>query len=237
MGSFTVTSFNARWAMTPNDVPYDLPDVLAGFDTDLIALQEVWVPTREPDRLRAAAEELGYRMCHVALSPSFVDPRPEIVDDPTRADGTWGIALLSRLPLESTRTVDLGRLVERLDVARRLAILATVTVDETPLNVVAHHLSFFTPNALAQLQRLGGYLPRDLPSVVAGDCNLWGPLALCALGGHRRAVRGRTWPAHRPHSQLDHILISSRIDVLSASVGPPVGSDHLPITAALGVRR
>ncbi len=233
--SFTVTSFNARWAMTPEDVPYDLAAVVTGFDTDLIALQEVWIPTDDPDRLRATAEKLGYRMFDVALSPSFVDPRPEIVEDPARADGTWGIVLLSRLPVPATRTVDLGRMVERLDVARRLAILATVVVDQTPVTVAAHHLSFFAPNALAQLQRLGGYLPGGMPSVVVGDCNLWGPLASGALGGHRRAVRGRTWPARRPHSQLDHVLVSPEIEVLAADVGPPTGSDHLPIAATLRV--
>ena len=67
---------------------------------------------------------------HVALTPSFVDPRPEITPDPARADGTWGVALLSRLPVLAVREVELGRAVERWDVAARPAILADVELDD-----------------------------------------------------------------------------------------------------------
>ena len=35
------------------------------------------------------------------------------------------------------------------------------------------------------------WMYRRLPSVVVGDCNLWGPPAALAVRGHRRAVRGR----------------------------------------------
>jgi endonuclease/exonuclease/phosphatase family metal-dependent hydrolase len=121
-------------------------------------------------------------------------------------------------------------------VADRYAILAEVVVGQVTITVVAVHLSFAIPNALAQLRRLGGYVPSHRPSVVAGDCNLWGPLATRTLGDHRRAVRGRTWPAARPHSQLDHILVSPTIAVERSRVLPPAGSDHLPVQARLSIR-
>ncbi|MCU1370921.1 MAG: metal-dependent hydrolase [Ilumatobacteraceae bacterium] len=235
MTTFSLTSFNARWGLTTDDEPFDLHAAVAGFDTDVVALQEVWEPDDGGSGLGAAAEAMGYHLVHVPLSPSRVSPRPEITPDPAAAAGTWGVALLSRLPVRSTRIVDLGRMVERWDVADRYAILAEVAVGSTPVTVTALHLSFALPNALAQLRRLGGYLPGHRPSVVIGDCNLWGPMAATVVRGHRRAVRGRTWPAARPHSQLDHILVSPSIRVVSSAVLPPAGSDHLPVQAELEV--
>lgn len=235
MTTFSLTSFNARWGLTTDDEPFDLHAVVAGFDTDLVSLQEVWEPTEGGSGLDAVAAHLGYHLVHVPLSPSSVHPAPRITANPSEADGTWGVVLLSRLPVTSTRIVDLGRAIERWDVADRYAILADVEVGGAAVSVSALHLSFTLPNAMAQLRRLGGYLPRHRPSVVAGDCNLWGPMAEAILGGHRRAVRGRTWPAHRPHSQLDHLLVSPSIRVLRSTVLPPAGSDHLPVQATLEV--
>lgn len=235
MTTFTLTSFNARWGLTATDEPFDLHAVVAGFDTDIVSLQEVWEPTEGGSGLDEAADGLGYRLVHVPLSPSLVHPAPAITEDPAEAAGTWGVALLSRLPVRATRIVDLGRAIERWDVAERYAILAEVDVGGTTVTVTALHLSFTLPNAIAQLRRLGGYIPGHRPSVVAGDCNLWGPMAEPALGGHRRAVRGRTWPAHRPHSQLDHILVSPSIRVRQAAVLAAAGSDHLPVQATLEI--
>lgn len=236
MTDFTLTSFNARWGLTVDDVPFDLPAAVRRFDTDLVSLQEVWEPHDGGSGLSQAAAELGYHLVHVPLSPSFVDPQPEITEDPARAAGTWGVALLSRLHVRSTRIVDLGRIVERWDVADRYAILAEVAIGDATATFTALHLSFALPNALAQLRRLHGYLPRHRASVVAGDCNLWGPLAVGTLSGHRRAVRGRTWPAARPHSQLDHVLVTPSIHVHSAAVLPPAGSDHRPVQVRLELR-
>jgi endonuclease/exonuclease/phosphatase family metal-dependent hydrolase len=235
MTSFSLTSFNTRWGLDAADEPFDLAAVVAAFDTDVVALQEVWEPSAGGSGLDAVADRLGYRLVHVPLSPSRVVPRPEITADPAEAAGTWGVALLSRLPIRSTRIVDLGRIVERWDVADRYAIVASVGVGDEEVTVTAIHLSFALPNALAQLRRLDGFLPSHRPSVVAGDCNLWGPLAAAAVHDHRRAVRGRTWPAARPHSQLDHILVSPSIRVLSSSVLAPAGSDHRPVRAELAI--
>jgi endonuclease/exonuclease/phosphatase family metal-dependent hydrolase len=51
-------------------------------------------------------------------------------------------------------------------------------------------------------------------------------------------VRGRTWPASRPHSQIDHILLRTNdgIEVVDHQVLPEVGSDHRPVRARLRVR-
>lgn len=232
---FTIASLNARWGLDVTDRPFGLAEAVAGFGTDVVAVQEVFEPDGAPHPLDTVARAGGYRRLGAALSPSFVAPRPEITRDPDLATGTWGIALLSRLPVLDVDLVDLGRAIDRWDVADRLAILARLDVDGEPVTVAAVHLSFALPNALAQLRTLHARLPRAERTVVVGDCNLWGPVAATALGGRRRAVRGRTWPAHRPHSQLDHVLLGDGLRATSGEVLPPVGSDHLPIRATIRV--
>ncbi len=43
--------------------------------------------------------------------------------------------------------------------------------------------------------------------------NLWGPPVSSYFRGWRRGVTGRTWPALRPHSQLDHVLVTPPVTV------------------------
>jgi endonuclease/exonuclease/phosphatase (EEP) superfamily protein YafD len=81
-------------------------------------------------------------------------------------------------------------------------------------------------------------LRRRLPppgqrAVIVGDFNLWGPAVSALLPGWRRAVRGRTWPAHRPHSQIDHVLVRDGVEVVDAAVLGEVGSDHRPVRVTL----
>jgi endonuclease/exonuclease/phosphatase family metal-dependent hydrolase len=71
--------------------------------------------------------------------------------------------------------------------------------------------------------------------VLAGDFNFWGPGVAMVLPGWRRAVTGRTYPAHRPHSQIDHVLVNERIEVLRGEVLPANDSDHRPVRARLRV--
>lgn len=233
VSDFTLTTFNAHWSRSADGTPFDLARTCAGFDTDLVAVQEVWNPADGPAALDELRADGSHEVHEVALSPSFVHPRPEITRDPLLAAGTWGIALISRLPVRSVREVELGRL-GRVDLARRMALVAEVEIGSTLVTVSVIHLSFVPPNATAQLFRLRRHLPAGRPTVVAGDCNLWGPVA-AGVVGLRRAVRGRTYPAHRPHSQLDHVLLSGHIEAVAGGVLPAAGSDHLPLQARLHV--
>ena len=44
---------------------------------------------------------------------------------------------------------------------------------------------------------------------------------------------GASYPAHRPHSQIDHILVRDDMTVLSGEVLAETPSDHRPIRARL----
>jgi endonuclease/exonuclease/phosphatase family metal-dependent hydrolase len=75
----------------------------------------------------------------------------------------------------------------------------------------------------------------DVPAVLVGDMNMWGPPLVMLLPGWSRAVRGRSWPAWRPLFQIDHVLVTAPVRVLEGSVVRIEGSDHLPVRARLAV--
>jgi endonuclease/exonuclease/phosphatase family metal-dependent hydrolase len=155
--------------------------------------------------------------------------------------GVWGLAVLSRLPVRETTTIDLGQLPR--DPARRGAIAVDVEDGGAVVRVVGTHLSHLTHGSVVQLRALHGKLESfGLPMVLTGDMNMWGPLLTSLMPGWSRVVRGRTWPAWRPLAQLDHILVTAELGA-AAEAGEETGvlsiagSDHLPVRARVAVRR
>ena len=142
------------------------------------------------------------------------------------APGTWGLGLFASQPLRDITVVDLGRLPrERV---RRVAITATITVEERPVTVVAvhgAHLSHGSPLWFARLRRALATLPDAKPCIVAGDFNAWTPVVRLLLPGWRPRAKGRTWPWPRPHSQIDHILTRGPWRTLGTGTRDG-GSDH-----------
>jgi endonuclease/exonuclease/phosphatase family metal-dependent hydrolase len=118
---------------------------------------------------------------------------------------------------------------------QRRAQHVALDVDGLGLDLVAVHLSSRLPYAPPmQLRALRRQLPPpERRAVIVGDFNLWGPAVSAMLPGWRRAVRGRTWPAHRPHSQIDHVLVRDDVEVVDAEVLDEVGSDHRPVRVTL----
>jgi endonuclease/exonuclease/phosphatase (EEP) superfamily protein YafD len=103
------------------------------------------------------------------------------------------------------------------------------------LTVHGTHVSHLLQGSPVHYRELSRALARGgRPAVLAGDMNLWGPAVSLQLPGWRRVVRGRTWPATRPHSQLDHVLVSGFVTGSGAVLGP-LGSDHRPVRAELVV--
>jgi hypothetical protein len=147
--------------------------------------------------------------------------------------GLWATSLLSRLPVLRSESVDLPML--RGDPASRKAIVATLdTGGGIPLTVIGVHLGHLTqgsPRQMRALRRLVATLPG--PTLIVGDLNCWGPPLRVMLRGLHVSVKGATWPAWRPHSRIDHILVSDPSLVASSAVLPDAGSDHLPIRCVL----
>lgn len=151
--------------------------------------------------------------------------------------GAIGLALLERLSLGPSGTVDvleLGRMGS--DPARRLALRTTVDgVAGSPGLVVAGtHLAHIRQGSPFQVGRLRRMLPAaDVPAVLMGDMNMWGPPLTLLMPGWSRAVLGRSWPSWQPLLQIDHILVTKPVRVGGAEVVSITGSDHFPVRARL----
>jgi endonuclease/exonuclease/phosphatase family metal-dependent hydrolase len=181
-----------------------------------------------PDRTRTAA-----RTPPSTTSPAWPDNRRWPHGSGSER-GTWNVAVLSRLPVVSTEWIDLGLL--RHDTGRRGAVRMDVETAAGPLAVVGTHMSHLSKGSPVQFRRLRRVLDAiEVPAVLAGDLNLWGPPVVAQLPGWHRAVKGRTWPSWMPHSQPDHILFRPPVSVVEGEVLKTQVSDHLPVRARLSV--
>ena len=139
------------------------------------------------------------------LSPKRRAERDSIAD---AERGTWGVGLFSRLPVRDVTVEPLHQL--RRDKTSRALIIAALELDGRPFYAVAIHGAHLSHGSLLQYRcvaRRLNALSAQAPVVVAGDFNCWRPLLRTVLPRWKSAVRARTWPAWRPHSQIDHILL------------------------------
>lgn len=189
--------------------------LVAELDPDIAAFLEAdhdWVAALQP--LRASHP-------HVIVAP--------------RADA-FGAALFSRLPGRGeTRLLggELPSLVWRLD---GLTVVAT-----HPPPPMRRSWAAWRDAQLAELATLAR--GESQPVALGGDlnCTPWSPhfADLLRDGGLIDSRRGfghqATWPASLPGLRIpiDHCLVSPSVRVLSRRVGPPVGSDHLPVLVEL----
>ena len=126
---------------------------------------------------------------------------------PALETGDWGLGLFTTLPVESIEVVALGRLPR--EKVRRALIVARLSLEGRPIHVLAvhgSHLSHGSPLLYRRLTRIVEGLDPTLPIILGGDFNCWRPLLRVLLPGWRTLARARTWPARRPHSQIDHLL-------------------------------
>jgi endonuclease/exonuclease/phosphatase family metal-dependent hydrolase len=180
-----------------------------------------------------------WRASNRALYLDGIRPLPERVRRLARWQeaerGTWGMAVLVRaeLPIEATRLVHLSRLPA--DRVSRVAIVVDLTVDGRPVSVAGTHMSHLHYGSHRNWAELRRHLATEArpDAVLAGDMNTWGPLVRVFMPGWRRAVVGATWPATRPHSQIDHVIVRGAFVARSGRVLPDAGSDHRPVVAEL----
>jgi endonuclease/exonuclease/phosphatase (EEP) superfamily protein YafD len=173
---------------------------------------------------------------------SLLERWPESASE-LRDDG-YGLALLSRYPVEGSEVVDAEA------VAPMLAV--TLTVEGAPVRLVVVHP--FAPDvALAPADRAADFASiarvvsqRQGPVVIAGELDTT-PFApsyrrLVGPSDLRDARRGigplGTWPARLPaplRLPVDLVLTSPDVRTVDCRVGKPTGSDHLPFIVDLRV--
>jgi endonuclease/exonuclease/phosphatase family metal-dependent hydrolase len=260
--SLAVATFNVHLGRDGWGRPFDVSRQCAALDADVLVLQECWTPDGSSTGTAGqVAADLGYQVAAEAplarvrcygpapdadaswgpgpwgLRRAFRfehSRRPHRPNSPTATPGSWSLALLARVPVRDAATLPLAPL--RRDPAGRAVLSVTTDLGGRPVVVMGTHMSHLSHLSPFHYRAVAALLPPpDVPAVLAGDMNLWGPPVTSFFPAWRRAVTGRTWPAHRPHSQLDHVLITESLQVVAARIGPPSGSDHRPVVVRLAL--
>jgi endonuclease/exonuclease/phosphatase family metal-dependent hydrolase len=262
--SLTLATFNMHMGVDGWGRPYDVAGQCLALDADVLVLQESWSPEDgSPSTAGRIASAIGYDIvAEVSLArgklfsphpsagdrwgPSLIQTRKTLridgerwasthePDDRSFARGRWGMAVLARIPVHDVSVIPLGKL--RRDPARRALISCVADLEGGPLTILGTHMAHITHGSHAQYRLLGTKLPPvTTAAVLTGDMNLWGPPVSSYVRGWRRGIIGRTWPAPRPHSQLDHMMVTPPVSVLEAHIGEFAGSDHRPVVATLAV--
>lgn len=227
---------------------------IAALDADILGLQEV--DRDQPrsggaDLTGLAAQAMGAVSCRFVPALSGTPGRSwSAALDEGQPDGPgYGIALLSRYPVESWRVFRLPRLRTRVphlvgDPKRpallleepRVAVLARLETPLGPMRVVTTHLSYlpwWNGHQLRSLMRRVG--TDDRPTVLAGDLNMR-PARAGRITGMRALSSGHTFANPEPTAQLDHLLVDGRLTAVSGGqVQLPV-SDHRALVADLAER-
>jgi len=184
---------------------------------DLIGLQEVHQNSKYGYQAAYAAEQLGYAY---VFAPSI-----------PLADGYYGNALLTRLPLTGTRVISLPAKREK-----RTLLAATVSWSGRDISVWTTHCSLNQASRYDQLQLLAELTRQepDVPRLLMGDFNssaisLSPHFVDCAMEHGKQHLP--TIPAFR--RRLDYIFASRHWRVCGYELYPIAWSDHLPIIAEL----
>jgi endonuclease/exonuclease/phosphatase (EEP) superfamily protein YafD len=217
---FTIASVNVQFG---NQQHQRLLEWLAENPADVVVLQEV-----------TAAWATALQATRARFPHHYVIAR----EDP------YGIALLSRWPLQSVAAVDLAE----DGLPSLLVTLQPAAMD--PLQVLALHTRWPVTPDLSRRRNLALQRAADLVrdtrmhTVLAGDLNLtpFAPAFVQLLRDARlrdafasQAWRptwlAGLWPLALP---IDHVLVSSAGCVERAEIGPDLGSDHRPVRVTLG---
>jgi endonuclease/exonuclease/phosphatase (EEP) superfamily protein YafD len=159
-------------------------------------------------------------------------------------DDQFGIAMLSKLPVENPRIMYWGGV-------HFPSLAVRICTGECTFTLIATHP---VPPGNTRMADCRNEHLRDLADfaavqnssvLVLGDLNTtpWSPhfRSLLGRGGLRDARRSRgvnpTWPVFFPPMRIpiDHCLVSGDISVRDLRTGPDVGSDHFPLIIDLSV--
>lgn len=210
-----------------------------------------WLRERSPD---VVLIQETYALAGEAI-PGMRDVMPFWMEQQTRA-GYRGVSLLSRYPLSGHEGYDQEYPYSRAVVSLPAGDVAVYNVAlANPVNprtgaFISSPLDLLSGYDTSQRdQQIGALLERlereTLPVIVAGDFNMMeieGPYGWLADAGLRDVFAavgqggGATWRVPSPLLlRIDYAWASPALCPISASLGPILGSDHLPLETALAL--
>lgn len=224
--------------------PQRIADVIAKSGADIVALQEMddnRSRSHSRDQSADIAAQLG--MYH-RFFPVW-----------TKEGERYGLAILSKLPLQSVHEGLLTDADHRSRREARGAIWVTVETADGPVHVLNTHLGLRTRERLRQAEELLSErwlanIDSEEPIVLCGDFNA-GPKSKvmkrmmdrfhCAQKLADDYRPQATFASVFPVRRIDYILLSRQIVVNSVEVirnhATSVASDHLPVLADISVHR
>lgn len=215
--------------------PERIAGIIADFQPDIIALQEL-----EVNHQRTARLHQPRRLADILKMDFHYHPARQ------REEVGFGNAILTRLPMRKVQSEILPTLsFPRLQ--RRGALWASVRMGAVEVQVINTHLGLvhgervLQASALCSDTWLGHPECRARPRILCGDFNATplSPVYRLFKGTLRDAQRlhgekpRRTWPSFCPLVRYDHVFVCPRILVKRVTVprnkATLVASDHLPV--------
>ena len=232
-------------------------------DADVLALQEVdrhQVRSGGVDQTALVAEAM--RAQSWRFVPALVGtpgehwraagPQDEETDrGGSHEPAAYGVSIVSRLPVLRWRVVHLRPvpvvtpMLLRDDRGRRrpvmvrdeprAAVIAVIEGPSGPFTVSNTHLSFIPQWNTAQLRRLVAAMADEpRPHFLMGDLNMPGRLPRDLCREWSQLAREKTWPAHSPRAQLDHVLGRGDLPEVRAAYALELAlSDHRALVVDL----
>jgi endonuclease/exonuclease/phosphatase family metal-dependent hydrolase len=250
-----LVTFNILNGLSPADRQVDLARLetaVRTLDPDILALQEVdqnQPRSHRVDLTALVAEAMG---AHDHRFVASLDGTPgarwvAVTDEEAPDHAFYGIALLSRYPARRWEVLRLPSIGPHFPVPvpgrrrsvsvgeePRSALIGHLDTPRGPLAVACTHLSFLPGWNVIQLRRIARHLHSiSGPAAIMGDLNL--PAGLPAgMTAFRSLASQKTYPAHRPLMQLDHILLRGDLGRVerTAAVRLPL-SDHRALVVEL----
>ena len=251
-----LATFNILHGRSPGDGRVDLDrfaSAVRDLDADILALQEV--DRDQPrsggaDLTAVAAEAMGAvdSQFVAALSGTPGGTWMAATGDEQPGSASYGIGLVSRLPVVSWRVVRLPALRAKVPMwfkgrrrpimvsdEPRVAVAAVLEAPHGQLTVTNTHLSFMPGWNALQLRRLVRSLQGTRePLVLIGDLNMQRAQA-ARVSGLTPIASAPTFPTARPRRQLDHVLVRGGLRATGAAEAVPLPlSDHRALVVPCG---
>ncbi len=238
--TLTVMTYNIHHAAPPTggDSIIDIPQIASAINEvkpDLVALQEIDVHTRRSGKEMDEARKLAQLTGMQAYFTKTLD----------YDSGQYGIAVLSRFPLEDSIGYLLPIATGVREETRAVCIIKVSLPGDQPLYFASTHLGLSKETRLLQAGRISTIIQNlQEPVILGGDFNSTpGSETINKLSSFMQrsctSDCASTFPYDQPREKIDFVFYTSpdRLKPIDQNVLTEFrGSDHLPVVVRFKIR-